>query len=119
MYMNYGTFNLLDCFKYDFFKSNYSLTIIYRKNKIIDAIVITDFKLKKNYFYNKHLYLSYNSKIKNNYFGPNDNLSVGLYKNILIKIPLNKEQFKKLIELNFSDKNINFLFKYNLEEWMI
>ena len=27
--------------------------------------------------------------------------------------------FKKLIELNFSDKNINFLFKYNLEEWMI
>ena len=117
--MQYGTFNLLDCFKNDLFKNKYSLTIIYRKNKIIDAIVITDFELKKNYYYNKHLYISYNDKIKNNYFGHNDNLSIGLYKNILIKIPLNKEQFKKLIELNFSDKNIDFLFKYNLEEWTI
>ena len=119
MYMQYGVFNLLDCFNYNFFKSKYSLTIIYRKNKIIDAVVITDSDLKKNYYYNKHLYLSYNDKIKNNYFGPDDNLSLGLYKNILSKIPLNKEQFKKLIELNFSDKNIDFLFKYNLEEWMI
>ena len=115
--MQYGVFNLLDCFNYHFFKSKYSLTIIYRKNKIIDAVVITDYELKKNYYYNKHHYS--NNDIKNNYFGPNDNLSIGLYKNIIHKIPLNKKQFKKLIELNFSDKHIDFLFKYNLEEWMI
>jgi hypothetical protein len=111
-----GFYNLSKCFE-DNFKSDYSLTAFYRKTKNIDVIIITNKKIKLNYYINFHN--SYPIKVKDSIIDYN-NTQIGLYKNLILNIPLYEDQFNDLLKLDSDNfRKIDFLYNYNLREWMI
>lgn len=117
--MIYGFFPLNKCFDNNF-KSNYSLIVFYRKTKNVDVFIVTDKKERCHYYVDLHDFSKHQKKVKDNFINYNNDHSIGLFKNEMLNIPLTDLQFKKILSLKVNQvMNLDFLYKNDLQEWMI